>query len=115
LLPVEPWPVTLQREAVVGLGADDHPVGAPVFPPCAYKGGDVGADRVRPRLEVVSAEVVLRLPRPHQHKEMVEEGGTGRHPHEHLAQVGEDGRLEDGVGGKVLKLEAELLQQQQEE
>jgi hypothetical protein len=38
-----------------------------------------------------------------------------RHPHKHLAQVGEDGRLEDGVGREVLKLEAELLQQQQEE
>jgi hypothetical protein len=38
-----------------------------------------------------------------------------RHPHEHLAQVGEDGRLEYGVGREVLKLEAELLQQQQEE
>jgi hypothetical protein len=38
-----------------------------------------------------------------------------RHPHEHLAEVGEDGRLEDGVGREVLKLEAELLQQQQEE
>ena len=37
------------------------------------------------------------------------------HPHEHLAQVGEDGRLEDEVGCEVLKLEAELLQQQQEE
>jgi hypothetical protein len=37
------------------------------------------------------------------------------HPHEHLAQVGEDGRLEDGVGCEMLKLEAELLQQQQEE
>jgi hypothetical protein len=34
------------------------------------------------------------------------------HPHEHLPQVGEDGRLEDGVGREVLKLEAELLQQQ---
>jgi hypothetical protein len=29
--------------------------------------------------------------------------------------VGEDGRLEDGVGHEVLKLEAELLQQQQQE
>jgi hypothetical protein len=29
--------------------------------------------------------------------------------------VGEDGHLEDGVGREVLKLEAELLQQQQEE
>jgi hypothetical protein len=29
--------------------------------------------------------------------------------------VGKDGRLEDGVGREVLKLEAELLQQQQEE
>jgi hypothetical protein len=38
-----------------------------------------------------------------------------RHPHEHPAQVGEDGRLEDGVGHELLKLEAELLQQQQEE
>jgi hypothetical protein len=36
-----------------------------------------------------------------------------RHPHEHLAEVGEDGRLEDGVGREMLKLEAELLQQQQ--
>jgi hypothetical protein len=29
--------------------------------------------------------------------------------------VAEDGHLEDGVGREVLKLEAELLQQQQEE
>jgi hypothetical protein len=36
-------------------------------------------------------------------------------PHVHLAEVGEDGHLEDGVGHEVLKLEAELLQQQQEE
>jgi hypothetical protein len=36
-------------------------------------------------------------------------------PHEHLTEVGEDGRLKDGVGHKVLMLEAELLQQQQEE
>jgi hypothetical protein len=53
--------------------------------------------------------VVLSLPRLHQHKEMAEEGGAGCHPHEHLAQVGKDGRLEDGVGREVLKLEAELL------
>jgi hypothetical protein len=46
---------------------------------------------------------------------MAEEGGAGRHPHEHLSQVGDNGRLEDGVGGEVLKLEAELLQQHQEE
>jgi hypothetical protein len=59
--------------------------------------------------------VVLHLPRLHQHKEMAEEGGTRRQPHEHLAQVSEDGRLEDGVGGEVLKLEAKLLQQHQEE
>jgi hypothetical protein len=37
------------------------------------------------------------------------------HPHEHLAEVGEDGCLEDVVGREVLKLEVELLQQQQEE
>ena len=34
-----------------------------------------------------------------------------RHPHEHPTQVGEDGRLEDGVGRELLKLEAGLLQQ----
>jgi hypothetical protein len=39
---------------------------------------------------------------------MAEEGGAGCHPH---AQVVKDGRLEDGVGGEVLKLEAELLKQ----
>jgi hypothetical protein len=38
-----------------------------------------------------------------------------RRPHEHLAEVGEDGRLKDGVGCEVLMLEAELPQQQQEE
>jgi hypothetical protein len=59
--------------------------------------------------------VVLSLPRLHQHKEMAEEGGAWGHPHEHLAEVDEDGRLEDGVGHEVLKLEPELLQQQQEE
>jgi hypothetical protein len=59
--------------------------------------------------------MVLGLPKFHQHEEMVEEGGAGRHPHQHLAEVVKDGRLEDGVGREVLKLEAELLQQQQEE
>jgi hypothetical protein len=54
------------------------------------------------------------LPRLDQHEEVVEEGGTGGHPYEHLAEV-DDGRLEVGVGCKVLKLEPELLQQQQEE
>jgi hypothetical protein len=44
LLPVKCWPVARQGEAVVGLGAGDHPVAAPVFPPCAAKGGDVGHD-----------------------------------------------------------------------
>jgi hypothetical protein len=59
--------------------------------------------------------VVLVLPRLHQHEEVAEEGGAGGHPHEHLAVVDKDGRLEDGVGREALKLEAELLQQQQEE
>jgi hypothetical protein len=38
-----------------------------------------------------------------------------RHPHGHLAQMGKNGRLEDGVGREALMLEAELLQQPQEE
>jgi hypothetical protein len=115
LLSVEPWPIARQREVVVGLGAGDHPVSVLVFPPHATEGGDVGASRIRPRLEVVGAEMVLGLPGLHHHEEMAEKQGTGRHPHEHLAQVGEDGRLEDGVGHEVLKLKAELLPQQQEE
>jgi hypothetical protein len=46
---------------------------------------------------------------------MVEERGAGGHLHKHLAEVDKDGRLEDGMGCEVLKLELELLQQQQEE
>jgi hypothetical protein len=38
-----------------------------------------------------------------------------RHPHRHLAQMGKNGRLEDGVGHEALMLEEELLQQPQEE
>jgi hypothetical protein len=38
-----------------------------------------------------------------------------RRPHGHRTEVGEDDRLEDEVGRKVLRLEAELLQQQHEE
>jgi hypothetical protein len=38
-----------------------------------------------------------------------------RHPHGHLAQMDKNGRLEDGVGHEALMLEAELLQQPQEE
>jgi hypothetical protein len=98
LLSVESWPVARQGEAIVGLRASIHPVVVPVLPPYAAMGGDVGACRIRPCLEVVGAEVVLCLPRLHQHKEMAEEGGAGRHSLEHLAQVGKDGRLEDGVG-----------------
>jgi hypothetical protein len=59
--------------------------------------------------------MVPRLPRFSQHEEIAEEGSAGGHPHEHLAEVGKDARLEDGMGSEVLKLEPELLQQQQEE
>jgi hypothetical protein len=59
--------------------------------------------------------MVPSLPRLDQHEEIAEERSAGGHPHEHLAEVDEDGRLEDGVGREVLKLEPELLQQQQEE
>jgi hypothetical protein len=59
--------------------------------------------------------VVLALPRPHQHEELAKEGSASCHSHEHLAELDEDGHLEDGVGREVLELESELLQQQQEE
>ena len=46
---------------------------------------------------------------------MAEEDDAGPHPHEHLAQVDEDGRQEDGVLREMLKLVAEIFQQQQKE
>jgi hypothetical protein len=59
--------------------------------------------------------VVPSLPGLDQHEEVAEEGSTGGHTYKHLAEVDEDGCLEDGVGREVLKLKPELLQQQQEE
>jgi hypothetical protein len=37
------------------------------------------------------------------------------HPHGHLVEVGNDGRLKDEAGREVPRLEAKLLQQQHEE
>jgi hypothetical protein len=59
--------------------------------------------------------VVPSLPGLDQHEEVAEERSAGSHPYEHLAEVDEDGRLEDGVGREVLKLKPELLQQLQEQ
>jgi hypothetical protein len=115
LLQVESWSVVRQGKTVIGLCTGDHPVIAPVLPPRATKGGDVGHGWIWPRLEIVATEVVLALNRSHQHEELAKEGSAGCHPHEHLAEVDEDGHLEDGVGCEVLELESELLQQQQEE
>jgi hypothetical protein len=58
--------------------------------------------------------VVPSLPRLDQHEEVAEERSAGSHPYEHLAEVDEDGRLEDGVGREVLELKTELLQHQHE-
>jgi hypothetical protein len=55
--------------------------------------------------------VVPSLPGLDQHREVTEEGSTGGHTYEHLAEVDEDGCLEDGVGREVLKLKPKLLQQ----
>jgi hypothetical protein len=46
---------------------------------------------------------------------MPEDGDAGPHPHEHLHEVGKDGHEEDRVGGEVLELKTELLQEQKEE
>jgi hypothetical protein len=59
--------------------------------------------------------VVPSLPGLDQHEEVTEEGSTGSHTYEHLAEVDKDGCLEDGVGREVLKLKLKLLQQQQKE
>jgi hypothetical protein len=112
VLAVEGWPVARQDKAVIGLGANDHLVAAPVFPPRAAEGGNVGYDRIWPRLKVVGTKMVPSLPIFDQHEEVAEEGSIGGHPYEHLVDLDKDGCLEDGVGRKVLKLELELLQQQ---
>jgi len=77
--------------------------------------GNVGRRQVTPHLEVVSPHFVLAPPGLHQNEEIAEEDDAGPHSHEHLAQMHEDGRQEEGVGRQVLKLEAEVLQQQQQE
>jgi hypothetical protein len=41
LLAVERWPIARPDDAVIGLGARNHPVATPVFPPRTAKGGDV--------------------------------------------------------------------------
>jgi hypothetical protein len=64
---------------------------------------------------VVGTDVVPGLPRLNQHEEVAEEGSTGGHTYEHVAEVDEDGCLEDEVGREVLKRKPELLQQQQKE
>jgi hypothetical protein len=76
LLAVERWPIARQDEAVVGLGAGNHPVIAPVFPPRTAKGGDVDYGRIWPRLEVVGTDVVPSLPGLDQHEEVAEEGSV---------------------------------------
>jgi hypothetical protein len=66
-------------------------------------------------LEVVSTDLALAPSYPDQGVEMPEDGDARTDPHEHLYEVGEDSHEEDGVGGEVLELKAELLQEQKEE
>jgi hypothetical protein len=80
VLAVEGWPVARQDKAVVGLGAGDHSIAALVFPPRAAEGGDVGYDRIRPRLKVVGTKMVPSLPRLDQHEEVAEKGSTSLAP-----------------------------------
>jgi hypothetical protein len=98
-------------EAIVGLGTGDHPFGPPIFPPRAVERGDIGTDQIRPHLEVIRTKMVLGLPGLHQHEKVAEERSARRHHHEHLTQVSEDGRLNDGVGCEVLELDTKILQQ----
>jgi hypothetical protein len=102
-------------QAVVGVGYRNDPAFAPVLPLGAGESGDVGARHPVPELEVISANLAALLPGPNQGVEMFEDGGAGAHPHEHLHEVGEDRREENGVGGEMMKLEAKLLQEQKEE
>ena len=104
-----------QGEALVGLGGGDHPIPAPLLPLSAGKAGNVRSRQVTPHLEVVPPHFVPAPSGPHQNEEVAEEDDAGPHSHEHLAQVHEDGCQEEGVGRQVLKLEAEVFQQQQQE
>src|SRR6185312_376716 len=78
------------------------------------KAGNVRSRRVTPYLEMVPPHFVPAPSGPHQNEEVAEEDEAGPHSHEHLTQVHEDGCQEEGVGHQVLKLEAEVFQQQQE-
>jgi hypothetical protein len=95
---------------VVGLGAGNHPVAMPVFPPRTTKGGDVDYGRIWPCLKVIGTDVVPSLPGPDQHEKIAEEGSAGGHTYKHLVEVDKEHCLEDGVGREVLKLKLELLQ-----
>jgi hypothetical protein len=46
---------------------------------------------------------------------VLEDGDAGTDPHEHLHEVDEHQHETDGVGGEVLQLKPELLQEQKEE
>ena len=104
-----------QLKAVVGVGHGHDPVGAPVLPLGAGEGTDVGAGHPVPQLEVVGADDAPTPPKPDEGIIMPEDGDAGADPHEHLHEVDEDRHQEDGVGGEVLQLKPELLQQQEEE
>jgi hypothetical protein len=99
----------------VEIGFRDNPAFTPVLPLGAGEGADVGVHHPVPELEVVGANLALALPSPDQGIEMPEDGGARAHPHEHLHEVGENRHEEDGVGGEMMKLKAELLQEQEEE
>jgi hypothetical protein len=99
----------------VGVGLGDDLAFTPILPLGAGESADIGVRHFVPELEVVGANLALAPPCPDQGIEMPEDGGAGTDPHEHLHEVGEDRHKEDGVGGEVIKLEAELFQEQEEE
>jgi hypothetical protein len=99
----------------MGVSFRNDPAFMPVLPLGAGEGGDVGVHHPVPELEVVSTNLALAPPGPDQGIEMPEDGGAGAHPHKHLHEMGEDRHEKDGVGGEMMKLEAELLQEQEEE
>jgi hypothetical protein len=100
----------------VGVGHRDDPAFALILPLGAGEGTNVGARHPVPELEVIGADLAaLNPPSSDQGVEVLEDGGAGAHPHEHLHEIGEDHHEEDGVGSEMMKLEAELLQEQEEE
>jgi hypothetical protein len=92
-----------------------RPIFSPMLPPARRNGRDVTGIALCLALEVVVTDEWWTLARNLQYEEVPEQPHRWPHPHEHLAEVDEDGHQHNGVGREVLQLEPVILQQREEE